>query len=431
LQSVLNEKADELGKTSGFIRRKRKMTGSNYVKTLLFAWLPKPDVTVEGIARAGFTHGLKISAQGLDKRFTEKAAQFLKSVLEAAVSQVVTLQQPVSGDIFSRFTGIYLADGSTVALPNALADWYAGTGCTGHGGKAAVKIDTRLELKTGLLQFDLLDGRHSDNRSHGAEAVYPAGSLRLQDLGYFKLSRMKAQSERGEYWLSRLQPGTRVFSRAGDKIDLPELLLDLEQTGVIRQEMAVKAGAAEQLPARLLLWKVPAEQAARRRAKMKENAQNQGRLPTQASLLWCDWNLMVTNVEQARLSFEEAYVLYGVRWQIELLFKLWKTHGQLGHSRSKKPERILCELYVKLLGVLVQHWLFLAGLWQNPHRSLVKGGQMLKGQAERLAHSLGDRDALIALLEELAERFQYGCTLNRRKKKPNTSQRLDSKYAFP
>jgi hypothetical protein len=55
---------------------------------------------------------------------------------------------------------------------------------------------------------------------------------------------------------------------------------------------------------------------------------------------------------------------------------------------------------------------------------------MIKEQTERLANCLNDVNALMAFLKELAERFNYSCSLNSRKKKPNTSQRIDSKYAF-
>lgn len=98
-------------------------------------------------------------------------------------------------------------------------------GGTEKTSSAAVKIDTRLELKTGRLQFDLLDGKHSDNRCHGALAIYEPGTLHLEDLGYFKLSRLKERSERGEYWISRLQPGTLVFTEAGEQTDLPDTFL--------------------------------------------------------------------------------------------------------------------------------------------------------------------------------------------------------------
>ncbi|MGJ0428983.1 IS4 family transposase [Methylobacter sp.] len=412
------------------MRRSRKITGSNFVKALLFAWTQNHSPSVEGIARAGYSHGLRISAQGLDKRFTPAASDLMRGVLEAAVAQVVTASHEVDIDLLNRFTAVYLADTSTVTLPTELETVWQGVGGSGNASQAAVKIDTCLELKTGQLHLGLLPGRHSDNRSPIAESVYEPGSLRLQDLGYFNLARMKEQDQRGEYWISRLRTRTQVLTLGGDPIDVPAYLHALSKQGIVRHERTVKVGASEHLNVRWLVWQLPEETAAQRRATMRDRAQKHGRMPRAESLAWCDWQMLITNIEPEKLTQDECFLLYGARWQIELMFKLWKTHGRLGYSHSEKPQRILCELYAKLLSVLVQHWIVLTGLWRRPHRSLVKGCQMIKEQSARLAHCIDDFDVLVELLEELADRFEQGCSLNARKKKPNTSQQLEAGSAF-
>ncbi|MDD5125394.1 hypothetical protein [Methylovulum sp.] len=215
-----------------------------------------------------------------------------------------------------------------------------------------------------------------------AEAIHELGSLRLQDLGYFNLVRMKAQHGCGEYWQSRLQLRARISTMDGQPISLLALL----KQGITRQGMQVRVGVAEQLAARLLVWKLPEVARAKRRAKMIANARDNGRTPTAESLAWCDWNFLITNVGAEKLNFDECFVLYGVRWQIELLFKL-------GHSRSENPQRILCEVYAKLLGVVIQHWIVLTGVWQIQERSLVKGCQMVREQSARLASCINDLEA--------------------------------------
>ena len=80
--------------------------------------------------------------------------------------------------------------------------------------------------------------------------------------------------------------------------------------------------------------------------------------------------------------------------------------------------------------VLLQHWLVLTGLWDIPQRSLVKGTQMIREQSARLADAMNDFDTLVLLLEELAKRFEIGCSLNRRKKKPNTADQLINGYQY-
>jgi hypothetical protein len=429
LQTVLSVRADLLAKTTGFIKRNRKVTGSNFIKTLVFGWMQNSPPSAEGLARAGFSHGLKISAQGLDQRFAEEACTFVQSVLGEAMARAITAGQAVDIEILNRFEAVHIADCSVIALPAELAPLWRGTGGEGETNQAALKLDTDLELKSGRLSVGLLQGRHSDNRSPLAEAAHKKGVLHIRDLGYFNLGRMREQGERGEYWLSRLQPRTVVL-HAGKAVDWPDWLQTLARQGVAKHEAGVEIGAEQRLPARLLMWRLPEEAAGRRRARMKANAQDHGRAATAESLALCDWNLVVTNAESEKLSLAECFMLYAARWQIELLFKLWKTHARLGRSRSADPYHRLCEVYAKLLGVLIQHWLVLAGLWKIPQRSLVKGCQMLKEQSARLAACINDPAALVQLLKELAERFQHGCSVNKRKKKPNTCQNLKNGFQF-
>jgi hypothetical protein len=425
IQSVFNKEADELAKETGFIKRQRKITGSNFIKTLLFGWMQPVNPSVEGLARAGIDHELQISAQGLDQRFTKEACDFVKSVLERAVSKVIKAENMADIEILNRFTAIYVNDNTVITLPDELKDIWKGTGGSYGTSKSALKVDVSIELKSGQLQFGLLQGKHSDNKSPIAECVYEKGALRLQDLGYFNLARMDNQSERGEYWISRLQPGTHVFDD-NQLIDLPRYLADKAKDNT-QIEINVTVGVKGRVKARLLLWKLPQEAAGRRRAKLKENAKKHGRTPTADILALCDWSLYITNVGKEKLTLKECFLLYSVRWQIELLFKLWKSHSQLGHSRSENSYRILCEVYLKLIVVLVQHWLVLTGLWDIPQRSLVKGIQMIREQSVILAKCMTDINKLVTFLKELAKRFEIGCSLNKRKKNPNTIDQLINK----
>jgi hypothetical protein len=54
-------------------------------------------------------------------------------------------------------------------------------------------------------------------------------------------------------------------------------------------------------------------------------------------MAWCDWTLLVTNPSADLLSLREALVLLRARRQIELLFKLWKSHGHTAVCPSPVP----------------------------------------------------------------------------------------------
>ena len=78
----------------------------------------------------------------------------------------------------------------------------------------------------------------------------------------------------------------------------------------------------------------------------------------------CEWTVMLTDLIDAdRFTAEELWILYRVRWQVELLFKRWKGGSGLGKSRGRRGPRMLCELLAKLhrgldqaLGDVVARW---------------------------------------------------------------------------
>ena len=81
-------------------------------------------------------------------------------------------------------------------------------------------------------------------------------------------------------------------------------------------------------------------------------------------------------------------VLARVRWQIELMFKLWKSYGYIDQWRSEKPWRILCEVYAKLIAMIIQHWILLTGGWHYPKKSLVKASKVVVKHAFSIASAL-------------------------------------------
>src|SRR5438045_50142 len=113
------------------------------------------------------------------------------------------------------------------------------------------------------------------------------------------------------------------------------------------------------LPARLLAVRVPQAVADERRRVLRAEARKRGQAVSATRLALADWTILVTNAPAALLTLAEALVVLRARWQIEQLFDLWKTHGHLERTRSGKPWRVLCEVYAKLLAVLLQHWVLL------------------------------------------------------------------------
>jgi len=420
LQTLFTTTADRIARRSGFVERASKLTGALFAQALVFGWLANPDASLPQLAAAAALAGVSITPQGLDQRCTSAAAGFLESLLSAAVA-VLVRAETVAIPLLERFTAVELLDASTIVLPDALGPWWPGCGGSSPTNtSASLKIHVRYDLCSGSLHGPLLtDGRTHESTTPLQTAPLPRGSLRLADLGYFCLQVLAAIAAEGSYFLSRMHQTTAVFTTEGQRTPL----LDLLGPNPF-YDLSVQLGCTQRLPVRLLAVRVPPAVATGRRRAVKAAARKHGRTATAESLSWADWTLLVTNAPAALLSLTEALVLLRARWQLELLFKLWKQHGKIDESRSTKPWRVLCEVWAKLLAVLVQHWLTLTGSWQYPDRSLVKAAQVVRLQAMHLLAALGTCSRLAEAIGALHRCLPVACRLNRRKKHPNTYQLL-------
>lgn len=422
LRRTLTDVAEQAGIASGLVQRRRKLTGAKLTQILVFGWLNQAQASLGELSQTALALGVAVSPQAIEQRLTPQAAACLKLVLEASVGEVIGAA-PVAVPVLAKFNGVYVQDSSTVVLPDALAEvWLGCGGATPKGASAAVKVQVRLDLCTGALDhLGLQAGKESDRDCPLQHLPLPAGALRLADLGYFSLKALERLHAQGVYWLSRLQAGIVFHDASHQRRNLLELL---SNSGTLTVDRPGYLGLDKQLECRLLAARVPPEVAAERRRKLKSEAKRKGQPVSQERLTLADWNVYVTNAPKALLSLPEALVLARARWQIELLFKRWKSVGQVDEWHSAKPWRILCEVYAKLLGAVIQHWGMLIGCWGNPDRSLTKAAQTIRSYALALASALAGELALERVFAIIARCIGHGCRMNRRRKRPNAYQLL-------
>jgi hypothetical protein len=419
LKTVLSTVADTVGRATGFTKRESKLTGGKFAQTTVLGWLHKPEASLDELSQASV--GVTISAQGLDQRFTPEAAVLLEQILNSALGQIIA-SEPVAIPLLQRFNGVIVQDSSIISLPDALVKVWQGCGDSNGHHVAALKLQVRFDLLNGTLYGPLLEnGRTNDRGSALQDAPLPIGALRIADLGYFSLEQLRAFDDQGAYFLTRLYLQTALFDQAGAQLAL-STILEAAPTGQV--ELLVHIGAAQRLPVRLLAVQVPQEVADRRRQKLRAEARRKGETPSRVRLAFAQWTILVTNVPADKLTLAEAIVLARVRWQIELLFKLWKSHGKVDEWRSQKPWRILCETYAKLIAMVIQHWLVLVSCWVYPNRSLVKAAKTVRDYVPMLESALAGLLDITVPIEQIKRCLSAGGRLNRRSKEPNTYQLL-------
>ena len=245
------------------------------------------------------------------------------------------------------------------------------------------------------------------------------------DLGYFCLDRFRRLTTAGVSWISRLQFGVTVYDDAGRELSLLDELQRRYEAGQRLIDLAIVLGAAHRLPCRLIAVRVPQETAARRRQEAHAKAAKHGRAASPEYLRWQDWTIFVTDCGAERLTWQAVVVLYRARWQIELMFKVWKSHnGLASHRPEASPREQLATVYAKLIGALIQHWVLLTATWNHIDRSLMKAAVTLREWINPLAEALDDLERLVAILGRLEEVLK-GDRVERRRKKPSLFQLLD------
>lgn len=422
LQTLLTTTADQAGRDSGLIQRVRAFTGASFVQTLVFAWLGNPDTTLANLAQSAATIGVTVTGQAIADRFSPQSAACLAQVLTAAIQQSI-VAAPTDRAVLDRFAAVVLIDGSVIGLPASLAVEFPGSS-NQRGGHAGLKLGVGLDLVTGRLDGPhLLAARPHDRLLPIQDAPVAAGAIRLADLGFFDLVVLARLDAHGASWLTRLQVGTVVMDPHGNRLDLVSVL---RQRCKRTLDLPVLLGVRDRVPCRLLAERVPKAVAEERRQRARDEARRRGQTVSARGLALAGWTIRVTNVPAERLSVAEAMVLGRVRWQIELLFKLWKSHGKVDEWRSADPWRILTEVYAKLVALVIQHWVLVVTSWDDPERSMVKGAQAVRAHACYLASVFGNADHLAAAMASIARGIAAGGGITKRRKQPNTVQRLQA-----
>jgi hypothetical protein len=445
LQRVLTTRAKELERETGFVQRSTaQLDGPTFVQTTVFGWLDSPEASYPQLRHVAASLDVSVSTQAVEHRFGAQSAGVLRELLHEAVGEVLC-SEASAPERLRRFSGVYVQDGTISSLPPELKhEWRGCGGSTEEAGQSSLRVQVRLDLAQGGMQGPWVQaGRAAERSGEAHEAPLPQGCLYDVDAGYFTLGEMRAHGKAGCDWLTAAKAGMKLFDARGQCWDLVSFLR--AQTGE-EVEVQVALGKRERLPVRLIARRVSPEQAKRRRANAprsvegkrkgvqrpnvrkrraagdKRQRQRKPRKAGKARMQRLAWTILLTNVPQELRSRDEALVLARCRGPIELCWKLWKQVSKLDTWRSAKPYRSLTEIYAKLLGCLITHWVTLIECWQAPNRSLVKAGQVVQWMAPVLALGVAGVVPLAPMVQRTSRSMASGCTVNARRKKPAAYQ---------
>jgi hypothetical protein len=421
LQNVFGTQADQLARTTKFIQRQVKLTGSQFARTMTIGFMDNPKMSYREMSQVAGMTGPKITGQGLEQKFGPASAKFMQSLLEQAVKQMVLSSPGIDLNLLNRFSEIHIQDGSVIGLPDECVEVWQGLRSKDEKGCSALKLHVSLEYKSGQLSGPVLaNGREHDKKSPWFAQTLQPGALRIADLGFFDLDQLTADDRAGGFWITRYKHDVTLMYDG----QVLALLAFLKAQTASQLDIPVLLGKTHQLPCRLIAFKADEQTAEKRKRKLREYASKNGVTLSEERLQLTHWTLFLTNAPQNLLSPLEVFALYRLRWQIELLFRLWKSYSFIDESESENPWRVLTELYAKLIAVIVQHWLLLVSVWHIPNKSIVHVALRIQKFALLLLVTLPNPSALSATISTIVSILEASPGLLKRKKNPSNFQVL-------
>ena len=365
-QSLNESDIEQTAKETGFVKRKSPLMGRHFLEALMFGNLQSIPASLNDLAAYLYEeHQIEISKQGLDDRINEHAVSFLKSLLKKEMNSKLDLSSVNS--LTSHFSSIRIKDSTRWNLPDNCSQKYKGHGGCRANSKSMISLQFDYDLLSGnFLDLSLTSGTRNDQRDSKEvkDNIYE-NELHLRDLGFATIGYMKNIEEKGAYFLNKMSLQFKVYDiKKKKEIDFRAIHKKMKQHNLMCIEKEVVVGSQEKLPCRIIISKAPQDVYKSRIDQAEKKGKKRGYQLSKSYKERASMNIYLTNASQESLPKESIMDIYRIRWQVELMFKVWKSLTNINKLHKVKMVRFEVQLMAKLIWILtnwkvfflVNHW---------------------------------------------------------------------------
>jgi hypothetical protein len=405
------------------VERKSPINGFNFLLTFTNGLLNTPEGTLRQLA-AFMTNacGAEVSGQALDERIHRMGADFLKACLEKAM-KIASAPLRLSDELARRFNHILIIDSTNFDLHKSLEDKFKGS--KGSASKSSMRIQFLFDYVTGAIHVEIGDVKLADattlNEIVALDKIDTEGScLFLSDLGYFKTDTfVRIDQELNGFFISKMRNNVKILDVDGNEIKLYDAL----KRGLERIDLIVKIG---ELECRLIGEKLDDKIINQRLRRANTDNERKGKTVSKEHKLFLAYGLFITNLS-ADFNFNAVYTIYRLRWQIELIFKTWKSILKIHCLRSAKETNVRCKVYGKLIIATIANAICRnARLCFERELSFHRVLQHVKVVAvEWTCHILANVESHRRFLCDMVTQVRRYCKKSRQRKRPTIEWLLD------
>jgi hypothetical protein len=314
-KSVINR----LAKISGFIKRRpKKITPFAFIAGFIDGCFKGAITYSSWASNIGILTGEAVSKQALFERMNEDTVAFAKEVFTRSISEKIKAVKDCR--LFKLFKAVIIQDSTTLSLPSELVEFYPGNWAKGEQ-KAVARLQCIVDIATMQWRHLSLEAFTNNDQSASGVAlpVLGKGDLLLRDLGYFVLNVLQQIISKQAYFISRLRYGVTLYDEKGKVVTWKTLS---KRKAIIDKKVWI--GKEDKVPVRIVMIRLPAKQVNEKIRKAKTDRDKRVN-HSDDYYQWLQYNVFVTNVDEDYVNALDIAQLYKVRWQIEILFKSWKS----------------------------------------------------------------------------------------------------------
>jgi hypothetical protein len=422
-----SEKLNQIASRTRFLIRKRKITPGLFLD-LSFYSVDSEVKSLRRVSNAAWEeHSVIVSKQALSRRFSISCISFIKELIgESLISQVTTTLDPTDLQLFKR---VRIKDSTTFGVQDSLSDIYEGYGKGGGKScKAGISIQYEFDLKTNkILDIDLQSAVTRDCTDAVAKKDdILEGDLIIRDLGYYSGKVLDHIRNNGAFIISRLYQTATVYDLTQQRIDFQKIYHQMKENQLQYQDIDVYIGSDKQ-PVRLIIELLPEPIYQKRINQRKMKNKFKGYNISNELKGRAHFNLFISNIPRANCSWDIISKLYRIRWQIELVFKIWKSILNIDKLKKSNNERFLAMLYTKLLWICI-NWQIISDcrnfFYLHHHKliSLTKCFQTMCENSRNLRRSIVNEKIIDDFLFEIISKLQVGHWMEKRKNRQNIEQ---------
>lgn len=360
-ETLSSEEINRVARKTGFVKIDSTLDGATFLKLLLQNSEKDKNMSLNLMGSSVVNaEGKRLSKQALDARFSKKSILFIKTIFEAYLRKMnLAGNSKTDTGWMDLFKCILVKDGTRFDLPAAFAPYFKGFGgkCT---SSSAICIQFEYDLKTGMIaEFKFTSANIPDCRDAQLtmDNIQP-GDLILRDLGYSGLNIFESIIEKDAYFVSKLNTQIAVFELENNvyiPLDFEKLYKNMEGMGCKTKEIEVFIGKNKRIPTRLTVMPVPQNVYEERIRKNKKENRKKGCTMRAEYAHRQRFNCYITNIGKGILPPQAISNIYRLRWQIELVFKQWKSTYKIDKTHKMKYERWMTLFYARMLLMLI-HW---------------------------------------------------------------------------